>query len=172
MIIIAHRGNVDGANPSLENDPRYIQAALDQGFNVEIDFWAFYTNLNGWSLYLGHDEPKYCINSSSFILNNDRLYIHCKNIKALEYCYNNYWGLANWNSSYFFHNTDDATITSNSKFWTYPRATIPLTRNSIPVIYNRNDMIWNEEEIKGCYGICTDDANYYNTLFNYSKQNL
>ena len=31
MILISHRGNVYGPKPELENNPRYIQSALDAG---------------------------------------------------------------------------------------------------------------------------------------------
>ena len=33
-IYIAHRGNTDGPNPNRENDPTYIDEAINAGFNV------------------------------------------------------------------------------------------------------------------------------------------
>ena len=39
MILIAHRGNMDGPNPPQENDPSYILHTLECGFHVEIDLW-------------------------------------------------------------------------------------------------------------------------------------
>ena len=39
MILIAHRGNIDGINTSKENHPDYIKSALDSGFYAEIDLW-------------------------------------------------------------------------------------------------------------------------------------
>ena len=35
MILIAHRGNIDGPS-EMENHPDHIQKALDAGFNVEV----------------------------------------------------------------------------------------------------------------------------------------
>ena len=39
MIIISHRGNIDGTNPRMENSPNYIQTEIDNKFHVEIDLW-------------------------------------------------------------------------------------------------------------------------------------
>jgi len=50
MILISHRGNVSGPNPKMENSPLFIQSALEQGFNVEIDVWY-----KDKKFYLGHD---------------------------------------------------------------------------------------------------------------------
>ena len=37
MILISHRGNLDGVNPDRENSPTYIKEAISSGFDVEID---------------------------------------------------------------------------------------------------------------------------------------
>ena len=37
MIYISHRGNINGPNPQMENDPRYIENTLGKGYNVEVD---------------------------------------------------------------------------------------------------------------------------------------
>jgi hypothetical protein len=39
MIYISHRGNIDGKKPHLENNPTYIDEAIDLGYDVEIDLW-------------------------------------------------------------------------------------------------------------------------------------
>jgi hypothetical protein len=43
MILIAHRGNLDGPNPSMENHPDYIDAAINAGFHVEVDLWGHFS---------------------------------------------------------------------------------------------------------------------------------
>ena len=53
MILISHRGNLDGPKPEKENNPKYIWEALNEGYQVEIDVWYD----KGW--WLGHDRPKY-----------------------------------------------------------------------------------------------------------------
>ena len=37
MKIISHRGNIRGPNPEKENRPSYIDCALGNGYDVEID---------------------------------------------------------------------------------------------------------------------------------------
>ena len=37
MILISHRGNLDGKELSFENRPDYIDKAIRHGFDVEID---------------------------------------------------------------------------------------------------------------------------------------
>jgi len=51
---IAHRGNVDGINESLENTKDYIDRAISLGYDVEIDL-----RVKEGKLFLGHDEPQY-----------------------------------------------------------------------------------------------------------------
>ena len=54
MIIISHRGNIRGEVPSRENAPSYIDCAIGNGYEVEIDV----RSING-ELWLGHDEAQY-----------------------------------------------------------------------------------------------------------------
>ena len=56
MILISHRGNLNGSLQWEENRPDYINNALDLGYDVEIDVWK---QPDGW--YLGHDEPQFLI---------------------------------------------------------------------------------------------------------------
>ena len=37
MYLISHRGNIFGIQKNNENEPNYIENALKEGFNVEID---------------------------------------------------------------------------------------------------------------------------------------
>ena len=39
MILISHRGNTNGKFESYENEPMYIDKAISDGFDVEIDVW-------------------------------------------------------------------------------------------------------------------------------------
>ena len=57
MIIISHRGNIDGPNPDLENKPDYIEKALAKNYMVEVDVWKIADEL-----YLGHDSQQYITN--------------------------------------------------------------------------------------------------------------
>ena len=106
MYKIAHRGNTQGKSPK-ENDPGYIQIALDDGYLCEIDVW-----LIGKYLYLGHDNPKYLIDIE--FLRNDKLFCHAKNIEALLLM------AQDQDIHCFWHENDAYTITSRGYIWKYP----------------------------------------------------
>jgi hypothetical protein len=38
MHLISHRGNIDGIS-KLENQPTYIDSAIELGYDVEVDIW-------------------------------------------------------------------------------------------------------------------------------------
>lgn len=138
LILISHRGNVNEKNISYENNPNYISTALQLEFNVEIDLWRINSKL-----YLGHDSPQYIIDEN-YIL-NEKFWIHIKNSEAMEYCSN----IDNIN--YFWHNTDDYTLTSFGFIWTYPNKKI--LSKSIAMIPNKiNDI----NHLLNCSGICND----------------
>jgi len=140
MILISHRGNINGKIPEKENHPDYIQEALNLGYDVEIDVWCIEDKL-----YLGHDEPQYAINKS--FLCNDRLWVHCKNPEALN-------KLKFEKINIFYHETDTVTLTSFGYIWAYPGKQ-PI-KNSIavmPELYL--------DDISQCIGICSDNIQNY-----------
>ena len=77
-MLIAHRGNINGPNPELENTPSYIEFALKK-YACEIDFWIF----DNQKLLLGHDQPSILIESD--FLHKPMLFVHCKNREAFIY---------------------------------------------------------------------------------------
>ena len=148
-IILSHRGNLDGPNPKKENSPEYVRAALDAGFDVEIDLWFKDT---GW--YLGHDGPTYKVDP--VFLWNPNLWVHCKNLKTLgEASMLNSLSPRLYKSNLFFHNTDDGVLTSNGLIWTYPGKY--LTWASIAVCPERVEG-W---DLSVAAGICTDYPKKY-----------
>lgn len=147
MKLISHRGNIIGQMPSCENEPTYIDRAISEGFDVEIDVWYIKTEEYNWQLFLGHDNPQYRVNQSWFIERTTNLWIHCKNIEAIEF-----FNDSNYN--YFWHQEDTLTITSHKYIWAYPGKQ-PI-KNSIavmPELYN--------DEISKCLGICSDYIKKY-----------
>jgi glycerophosphoryl diester phosphodiesterase len=56
MKLIAHRGNINGPNPLRENSIDYIEEAISEGFDVEIDL-----RVEDNQCYLGHDDPQYFV---------------------------------------------------------------------------------------------------------------
>lgn len=121
MIKISHRGNIFGPNKELENNPEYIKKAIASGYNVEVDFWVADD-----VLYLGHDYPQYQIDQFFIDSYVKKIWLHCKNLDALNYIINKpkyYQG--------FWHESDKHTITTNHYIWTYPG--MPVTDKSILV---------------------------------------
>lgn len=150
MKVIAHRGNLNGPDPENENKYSSIQSCLDLGFDVEIDIWA----IDG-QLYLGHDKPQYAIDKPSVASVGLNGWFHCKNLGALEYFKDNFNSL-----NYFWHQSDDYTITNNGYFWTYPGKLIG--EQSIIVL---PEIIEGSEVVKmlaaNPYGVCTDYPKQY-----------
>lgn len=141
MILISHRGNINGKNPQLENNPKYILEALYLGYNVEVDVW--YNN----GFWLGHDEPTYKIDIS--FLQKESIWCHAKNIDALGHLRESY------NTRYFWHQEDDYTITSCGYIWTFPKKA--LYHNSICVLPE----LGYKGDISQCYAICSDYVEQY-----------
>ena len=77
--LISHRGNINGKNELLENNPDYIEAALSKGYDVEIDLW-----IDNDGFYLGHDEPTYPITLDWLVERSLKLWVHCKDLKTIE----------------------------------------------------------------------------------------
>lgn len=143
MILISHRGNTTGPNPKQENHPDYIDNAISLGFDVEVDIWVINNTIN-----LGHDNPQYKVTHQWLNDRCDNLWIHCKNIKAIEW-FNSIKGF-----NYFWHEEDTLTLTSQGHIWTYPGKQ-PI-KHSIAVMPEiRND------DISLCLGICSDHIKNY-----------
>lgn len=139
MILISHRGNLEGRNENLENHPKYIEVAYSAGFYVEIDLWVVENKL-----FLGHDEPQFLIDSK--FIDNKFYYVHCKNEDALSYLNN-----SNLNCDYFWHENDYYTMTSKNKIWSHFKSKI--LPNSICVIKDDLDSL---NDYSNCFGICSD----------------
>jgi len=145
MILISHRGNLHGPDPAKENNPEYIEQALALGYDVEVDLWVTE------DLYLGHDEPQYKIKTKWLEPILDRLWIHCKNTKALEYV-NHFKDEINIH--YFWHEEDTVTLTSKNFIWAYPgKQSIKNSIAVMPEIYN--------DPVENCLGICSDYIQNY-----------
>ena len=110
MILISHRGNTKGTNPDFENQPEYIYNTLRLDYHVEVDVWY----VDG-KFKLGHDEPQYDFPFELLKNWNDKLWIHCKNVQALEKL--NEIDKIGVHFNYFFHDKDYAVLTSKGYIW-------------------------------------------------------
>lgn len=154
MKLISHRGNINGKNPERENSPDYILEALQQGYEVEVDIWYTWKDVDKFGWFTGHDEPTYEFNMIEFVPYFDKMWFHCKNLESLS-------RINEWDTHYFWHQEDDYTLTSKGFIWTYPNK--PLTNNSICVLPEDNYPLWNFS----CYGICSDFIEKYRYLIIY-----
>ena len=144
MILIAHRGNIEGKNKFRENKIDYILEALEQGYDVEIDI-RFIKNCGEY--FLGHDEAQeICPNE---ILYSKNTWVHAKDIYTFERL------LDIEISNSFFHTNEDVVLTSSGYLWTYPGKT--LTVRSIQVMPE----YVGEEFSEIPYGICSDWVKKY-----------
>jgi hypothetical protein len=149
---IAHRGNLEGPNPERENHPKYIQEALNQGFDVEIDVWK----IQG-GLFLGHDKPQY--STTLEFLKNPKLWCHAKNLEALTF-------MLEHSIRCFSHDKDDYVIVSDGSIFAYPGK--PLNERTVCVMPEW--VQYTESELKGCLGICTDYIAYYRQKLNATQR--
>lgn len=143
MILIAHRGLFKGPDLEKENTPKQIELALSNQYDCEVDVWFV---KNEW--WLGHDRPQYKVDWN--FIGMQGLWLHCKNLDALHEL--TYTPL---NFTYFWHQEDDFTLTSNHYIWTYPGKS--LTRNSISVQPERTEEMWKWTKAcsLGIAGVCT-----------------
>ncbi len=144
MILIAHRGNTNGRFESYENEPNYIDKALSEGYEVEVDVWY-----KDDILFLGHDKPDYGIDLRWFRDRILKLWIHCKNIDAV-----NFFKGCQYEFNYFWHENDTITLTSLNYIWAYPGKQ-PI-KNSIAVMPEINN-----DDVSQCIGICSDFISKY-----------
>ena len=129
----------------MENHPSYIDTALNLGYDVEIDVWV----IDG-TLHLGHDEPQYGITQNWLNECGENLWIHCKNVEAME------WFMAIQFSgfNYFWHEEDTLTLTSKGYMWVYPgKQPIIGSIAVMPEIHN--------DDVSKCLGICSDVIQNY-----------
>ena len=153
MILISHRGNINGEIKNRENSVSYILEALNFGYDVEIDVWEIE---NDW--YLGHDNPEYKIDYDFIYNYSKKLWIHCKNKEALFKMNNLFNNLNIYWLKFFWHENDKYTMTSNNCIWTY--AGEDISESSICLLPERFD--YDEEKLYNCFGICSDFIEKYN----------
>ena len=152
MKYIAHRGNINGKSALYENEPGYIDKAIKQGFDAEIDIWYINSEQFGWSLFLGHDEPQHRIDFNWLIDRISHLWIHCKNIEAI-----NYFRDCNFKFNFFWHQEDDIALTSLNYIWAYPgKQPIKNSVAVMPEIHN--------DDITECLALCSDIIVRYTNL--------
>lgn len=149
MIIIAHRGLLEGPNKELENSPAQIEKAIDENFNVEVD-----VRYIDREYYLGHDGPEYPVDIEWLASIIPFAWFHCKNVEALLQLKKSRHPF-----HYFWHEEDTLTLTNKQFIWVYPGKQ-PI-RNSIAVMPEIHN-----DDVSECFGICTDYSYDYRKRYN------
>ena len=140
MKLISHRGNINGPNPEMENDPRYVENTLAKGYSVEVDVWS-----NGSDFYLGHDKPQRQV--SELFLRHGRIWCHAKDIKT-------FYKLIDIGVHCFSHDQDEVALTTKGYLWSsYGNQ---MTDKSICVMPPKNKQL--ETNIAG---VCSDFIGHY-----------
>jgi hypothetical protein len=153
MILISHRGNINGSIKSLENNPIYLNSAIKMGYDIELDVW--YINNELWT---GHDYPQYHIDLDWLESRIKNIWIHCKNIDILLFL-----KLQKKSFNFFWHENDTISLTSKGYIWAYPgKQPISNSIAVLPELYN--------DKIKECIGICSDKIGEYRDQ-HYDKNN-
>jgi len=140
MILISHRGNINGVNLERENNQSYIQEAIDLGYDVEIDVWYEHNQF-----YLGHDKPQYQVDLNWLLERKNNLWIHCKNFDALS-------ELLNANLRVFYHLQEEYTIISDKHIWAHNLNEVD-EKCIIPLINKSDIEKWTPISV---YGVCSD----------------
>lgn len=144
MKLISHRGNVSSVQTERENTKEYIDEAIDEGFDVEIDVWKL-SNYDD-VLWLGHDKSEQEIDLDWLSDRRNNLWVHAKNFMALEYLLKN-------DIKVFYHQKEEHVVIGNTtKIWSH-NITEAGGSSIIPLL--------SKEDIDKCtsrrfYGICSD----------------
>ena len=78
----------------------------------------------------------------------NKLWVHCKNIEALEQCDEKI------DLHYFWHEHDTVTLTSQGIIWAYPgKQKIKGSVAVLPEVYN--------DDVSLCIGVCSDYIEKY-----------
>lgn len=173
MNYISHRGNISGRNPKKENHPDYIKAAINEGYEVEVDIWY-----NNNQYCLGHNKPLYPIKKEFLRKYSCSTLLHCKDIKTYKTFYNNSIG-----NSFFFSDKDAITVLLENFCDIRGSSLIQCFTSSVLLDYsicmmpeesgwyfNRqysspsNEKRAIKKALSVCAAVCTDNINYYKGL--------
>lgn len=150
MRLIAHRGNTRGPKPMFENSLKYIDEALAEGFDAEVDLW-----ISSGEPMLGHDEPQYKVDRRWFYDRFEKLWVHCKNFEALEWCMD-----SPFNS--FAHDTDNNVLTKSGQIWMYPTMRTQSEYSVRVLPESSGEIDWESLLSMNYYAVCSDYVGYAN----------
>jgi hypothetical protein len=118
MLIISHRGQLDGPCPSTANNPQQILKLLTiyPGLHFELDLW-----ITDCGLFLGHDSPDYSVSTTILDLLSSRSIFHIKHVDSASHRSMLLLSKVCNSCHYFAHDLDSFTITSRGLIWVHPK---------------------------------------------------
>jgi hypothetical protein len=146
MMLISHRGNLDGPNPARENSLDYIDEAIKAGFKVEVDLRRV-----GEQFFFGHDYPQHPVEPTWIFDREDSLLLHVKDFEAMKHAE------PSWHT--FCHVNDPFTRTSRGLIWQHDLSLVPNEDTIVPLMTKELVEAFGPRKV---YAICTDYGNVYN----------
>jgi hypothetical protein len=145
MKLISNRGNVNGVNPELENTQRYIQEAINKGYDVKIDLWV-----KDGKLYLGTDGPKDLLEIDWLERNHHKLWLHCRDIEVMT----KFSSLDTTGHSihFFWHDSNKISLTNRGYMWCEPGEIV-----TGGIVYQPTE----SDNTEGFFGVCSDSIERY-----------
>lgn len=149
--LIAHRGNTVGVKDDRENNPTYIEYALEMGYNVEVDIWKL-----GDMFWLGHDMAQWPLNNDicNRLFQNQSIWWHAKNKDALEDLVNRE------NINVFAHENDKFAFTSKGYIWTCNQQIVGPKVVHMLVDVDQEKLRTSALQRTNLAGICCDNFNF------------
>ncbi|HIL25929.1 MAG TPA: hypothetical protein EYG21_00825 [Nitrospinaceae bacterium] len=141
MRFIAHRGNLTGPNPLEENKLEYIDKAILEGYDVEIDL-----RTKNKRLFLGHDSPDYEVTLNWISDRKENLWIHVKDYASLVV-------VMETDLKYFCHEQDKYTLTSNGYIWSHDLSNQMNKKCIVPLLSKEAIRAYKQRNF---YAVCTD----------------
>jgi hypothetical protein len=139
--LISHRGNITSMQPDRENSIKYIEEAIEQGFNVMVDIWV----IGKTNLALGYNRPQHQVTLEFLKQNN--IICNARSINTLNILIDN-------NVHCFYDTNEGISMTSGGLIWTTSdHSVVP---RSIYFLPERCLVNVGEAAHIVCAGVCSD----------------
>ena len=151
-IYISHRGNINGRNMDSENTPTYLDNAIKQGYDVELDVRTI-----GGKLFLGHDEPDIEIKPIWLLERSNRLWIHTKDMES-------FINLMQYKELRLFSHAEDpfVPIYNTDLVWAH-NLSLANSKSVIPLLDKKHNV--DRFANMDVYAICSDYVRHYKNAF-------
>lgn len=155
MKYISHRGNLNGRIESHENHPEYIEAAINAGYDVEIDL-----RMKDGMMYLGHDVPQYHVSDGWLLAKAKHLWIHTKDFESLNFMLGDSMNRCN-----FFAHTADPFVsishplnrsTKMKLIWLHELEQPCSIQHCIVPLLDLESVRHSKLKYNDVYGVCSD----------------